>query len=171
MSVSVCRYSKNGDGSAEFSGDGRYRYRLMRRWSTGDVVTWILLNPSTADENKLDPTLRRCTTYSREWGYGGMEIVNIFGFRSTDPHKLLEVDDPNGPDNDSRIMLACTGAGLVVAGWGCHPLVKQTGRDRQVLDLLRPRVIYSLHTTKEGFPSHPLYLPKNLKLVPYKGRR
>lgn len=62
---------------------GRYRYLLWRTWDmTRPRLLWVLLNPSTADDQTDDPTLRRCIRFSRDWQYGGLEIVNLFAFRT-----------------------------------------------------------------------------------------
>ena len=86
---------------AFFSKDRIYRYALWRIWDYDlPKVLFIGLNPSTADEFKNDPTIRRCMRYSYDWGYGGYIMGNIFGYRSTDPRNLKKVKDPIGLDND-----------------------------------------------------------------------
>lgn len=63
--------------SAVLSDDGQYRYQLERTWGFGDAVTFVMLNPSTADARKDDPTIRRCLSYARSWGYDGIRVVNL----------------------------------------------------------------------------------------------
>src|SRR5262245_13227298 len=106
--------------SAELSPCGRYRYALTRTW--GDpkkVVCWVMLNPSTADADQDDPTIRRCLGFSRAWGAGGLVVVNLFALRATDPDQLRIAADPVGPDNDSHLSTAAFGR-LVVAAWGAR---------------------------------------------------
>lgn len=82
--------------SARFSPDRVYRYDLVRDWDTRQqVVAFIGLNPSTADESEDDPTIRRCIRYARDWGYGGIVMLNAFAFRATDPR-----DDEGAPGAD-----------------------------------------------------------------------
>lgn len=83
---------------------GRYRYRLTRTWSQNrPPATFIMLNPSTADAHEDDKTIRRCIGYARRWGLGGLVVVNLYGYRSTNPDELWKVEDPVGPDNDHHL--------------------------------------------------------------------
>jgi hypothetical protein len=154
-------FSDSTSGAA-FGPDRIYRYRLWRTWDrAAPRCIWIMLNPSTADEHQLDPTIRRCVGYSRGWGYGSLEILNLFALRSTDPRRLYEHDDPVGPGNNLAIIEVCREAPLVVCGWGTHGSLGQ--RDEQVVELLgelgvRPKC---LTVNSDGSPGHPLYLKKD----------
>lgn len=152
-------------GGADISSCGRYRYRLWRTW---DVLlpqlVWCMLNPSTADAETDDPTLRRCTGYAKDWGYGGVEVVNLFALRATDPRQLLKSSDPVGPRNVDVITDATCGR-RVVCAWGdgaewLPPEVSQVSRET-----LRAgaRELLCLGTTGRGNPRHPLYLSKHLE--------
>ena len=83
------------------------------------TITFVLLNPSTADAVKLDPTLRRCVGFAKREGYGGMVILNLYAFRTKDPKVMMAAADPVGPDND-RVLADVAGTGTVVAGWGTN---------------------------------------------------
>lgn len=147
---------------AAFDPTRTYRYSLYREWGDpSHKAVFVMLNPSTADEVRLDPTVTRCCGYARRWGYGCIEVVNIFALRSTDPKGLLAVEDPVGPENDRHILAAVADAALVVAAWGVHGALQ--GRDRIVRGLLADRcVLYCLGTTKDGHPKHPLYLRRDV---------
>lgn len=146
---------------------GTYRYRLWRRWGAGATVLFVLLNPSTADAHRDDPTLRRCLGFARRWGCGGLEVVNLFALRSTDRRGLRAVADPVGPENDRHIGAAAHRAGLVVAGWG-EPAPDQRARAATVAARLLARVpLHCLGTTQAGQPRHPLYLPADTPLRPW----
>jgi hypothetical protein len=73
-----------------------------------------MLNPSTADGKEDDPTIRRCIGFAKSWGNGSLEVVNLFGFRATDPKELLEVKDPIGPENNIWIGLAANESARIV---------------------------------------------------------
>src|SRR5262245_19133112 len=84
---------------------GLYRYWLTRTWDNSlRRVCWVMLNPSTADAEQDDPTIRRCVGFARSWGAGGIIVVNLFAFRASDPKALLRAADPVGPDNDGHIL-------------------------------------------------------------------
>lgn len=124
-------------------------------------VLWIMLNPSTADANLDDPTIRRCIGFSRGWGYGGIVVCNLFALRSTDPAVLNSHPSPIGSDNDRWILTSLMG-GPVIAGWGkLHK--KLVYRSPIVVRMLIERnyAVYCLGTNKDGSPKHPLYLAEN----------
>src|SRR5262249_14212908 len=94
--------------AAVISDCGRYRYSLTRRW--GDAAEpralFVMLNPSTADAEQDDPTIRRCIGFAKAWGMGSLEVVNLYALRATDPAALLSAPDPIGPKNDTMITSA-----------------------------------------------------------------
>lgn len=153
--------------SAIFDPTRTYRYSLYREWGDpSHKATFIMLNPSTADEVRLDPTVTRCCGYAKRWGYGAIEVVNIFAYRSTDPKGLLAVADPVGKENDHYILAAVEDAALVVAAWGVHGALQDRGRIVQ--DLLADRcALTSLGVTKDGHPRHPLYLRADALPTPF----
>ncbi|MCL4221863.1 MAG: DUF1643 domain-containing protein [Phycisphaerales bacterium] len=147
-------------GRASFDRTRVYRYSLFRRWSPGPrIACFCLLNPSTADARRNDPTVRRCIGYAMDWDFDALEVVNIFAFRSTDPAALAEHPDPVGPGNDRAIVRAVRRAELVVLGWGAHGRLLDRGRSviRLISDHCQP---YTLGLTLTGQPRHPLYLAK-----------
>lgn len=160
--------ANDGDFGAVFSPCRRYRYRLWRHWrERTNTCVFLMLNPSTADEVTNDPTVARCQKWAYQWGCSGLEVVNIFAFRSTDPEAMKRESDPVGPSNDHHILEACTGAALVICAWGNHGT--HNGRAHDVRALLRGAGItpQCFVVTKEGEPGHPLYLPGGSKPVPY----
>jgi hypothetical protein len=143
---------------------GRYRYRLWRRWLPGAAtVAWVMLNPSTADDLRDDPTIRRCIGLSRGWGFGGLEIVNLYALRATDPADLFAARRPVGAGNDAAVAAAVATADAVFAAWGNHG---RPDRVAAIVPLLGARV-YSLGTTAQGAPRHPLYVASSTRPVRY----
>lgn len=114
-----------------------------------------MLNPSTADAARDDPTIRRCLALARAWGFGALAVGNLFAFRTPCPQLLRTVPDPVGPDNDAWLRRLRAESALVVAAWGNHGSLH--GRDRAVRPLLEGAQI--LGFTRQGRPRHPLYLP------------
>jgi hypothetical protein len=62
-----------------------------------------MVNPSTADAETDDPTIRKVKGFSERAGYGHIIVGNLFAFRATDIKQLRTARDPNGPDNDWHI--------------------------------------------------------------------
>lgn len=88
-------------GQAAFSECGQYRYVLSRNWEIdGRKLVAIMLNPSTADAEVDDPTVRRLIKFAKSWNMDGLAIVNLFAYRTANPRELLSVKDPTGPEND-----------------------------------------------------------------------
>jgi hypothetical protein len=143
---------------------GAYRYWLTRTWdATRPSVCFIMLNPSTADAARDDPTIRRCVGFGERWGCGGVHVVNLFALRATDPKALRAHADPVGPENDEWIRRGVRGR-AVVAAWGASPLAARRARD--VLKLTDTAGVWCLGVTRDGHPRHPLYVPNDAPLVP-----
>lgn len=163
--------------SASFDPTETYRYTLWRRWAPElPDVAWIMLNPSTADAYVLDPTIKRCVSFSKAWGFGGLVVVNLFALRSTDPKALYKHADPVGPGNDAAIVEALSYVSLVMAAWGVHGKYSRRGADVMKLienievrlDVKYPRPpLECLGVSKDGFPRHPLYLPSTTERQRY----
>lgn len=169
--------------SARISDDGRYRYRLVRRWADGgSTCAWIMLNPSTADASIDDPTIRKCVSFAKRWGHSAIEVVNLFAFRATDPGDLPCVHSiAVGPDNDERIGETLWNCHAIVCAWGTHGATPHADgnalrrRDLDVLQLIRaerdPLLVepMCLGTNKNGTPKHPLYVALATPLVAFEG--
>ncbi len=125
---------------------------------------FIGLNPSTADERLDDPTIRRCLGFTKAWGYGGLIMTNLFAYRATNPIDMQIEPDPIGLKNDYFLRISAGYASIIIAAWGTSGGFLQ--RDKTVIKLIPNLCI--LRLTKNGFPSHPLYLPKNLKPIKWK---
>ncbi|VBB05589.1 Hypothetical protein LUCI_0799 [Lucifera butyrica] len=151
-----------GDNGACIDDSRKYRYRLWRDFDTGSgIVTFIMLNPSTADATYNDPTITRCIGFAKAWGYGRLEVVNLFAYRSTDPSVLLKANNPVGDENDRHIIEAVEKSNMVVAAWGEKGKILK--RNKKVEALLKNlSVIYALEITKKGFPKHPLFVKEDV---------
>lgn len=153
--------------SAVLSDDGRYRYRLTRRWGLGERMAWIMLNPSTADADVDDPTIRRCMSFARREGYEGIEVINLYAYRATDPRELTRCADPEGALNPAHWdeVLYDHAIGMVVAAWGAwRPKVPALA-----LSQWHTGGWFCLGTTANGEPRHPLYVRGDTELEPWRG--
>jgi hypothetical protein len=140
-----------------------YRYRLDRIWNDSKPrVLFILYNPSTADEWVDDPTLRRCMGFAQAWGYGGLCIINLFSLRTSDPTVLRGHARPKGPDHEHVFHEAVEGHSDIVCAWGLQggPISSHFSHGTHR--------IFHLGVNKDGSPKHPLYLPSNTLLHPWK---
>lgn len=141
---------------------GRYRYTLSREWDAEmETLTWLMLNPSTADAAKDDPTIRKVMGFTKRAGYGSLLVVNLFAWRATDPSDLrTEIrrpsGDPEGPENQEAITVAARITDAVVCAWGAQPWARYQAK--RVLGWLRERdtKMRCLGLTKGGDPLHPL---------------
>ena len=155
----------DGLATAPFDENRDYRYRLSRVWDDRlPRVVWCMLNPSTASAFRSDPTINRVISFSRSWGFGAAEVVNLFALRSPSPTKLLWARDPVGPDNDGAVAEAVATGHFVVVAWGNHgsfvnPLTG-TPRSDEIRALLNQCdvEVHCLRLTKKLQPEHPLYV-------------
>jgi hypothetical protein len=158
-------------GDAIFDTTRRYRYSLWRCWQVeAPRLAVVMLNPSTADAQTNDATIRRCLSFAQAWGYGSLEVVNLFALMSTRPQQLKRAAHPIGVDCDRYLRLAAAQADQIVIAWGNWGTWQH--RDRTVLQLLRthsrPEQIYCLGVNRDGQPCHPLYLPRTTRPVPFR---
>jgi hypothetical protein len=147
---------------ATFDPTGTYRYHLWREWDRSlPAVTFVMLNPSTAGAECDDPTLRRCLGFARSWGYGRLEVLNLFAYCTTSPSGLLSAADPEGPEN-RKWLKGLSRSRAVVAAWGnvVPRLVRQ-------FPVGKHPPMRCLGTTALGQPRHPLYVPADQPLVPW----
>ena len=142
---------------------GNYRYLLWREWdSNNKTVSFIMLNPSRADAEINDPTITRCINFASFWGYGRLEVVNLFAYRTSKPSLIKQVAEPIGKDNDRYIVESVKRSDKVILAWGNHGTWQQ--QDLYILQLLKNHNhLYSLGITKRGCPRHPLYLRSTIK--------
>lgn len=126
---------------------------------------FVLLNPSTADAENDDPTLRRCIGFAQAAGAGALTVLNLFAFRATKPADLWQAADPIGPETDAHIAQAVEGASMTIAGWGTHG-ARRPDRVHHVSTLIGPE-LSALAVTKDGHPRHPLYIPASARALPW----
>ena len=164
---------ENGNirSDAVISPDGRYRYKLVRYWAKNRApVIWIMLNPSTADDVQDDATIRRCISFAKRWGFGGIEVYNLFALRSRYPVRIQRTDDPIGPENDRWLKKAACSRRTIVVAWGRCGTLLQSRRAAGVMGLLARYMDahpVALGLTRQGSPKHPLYVPNGVVLRPF----
>lgn len=152
---------------ATISACGMYRYELSRQWDDDlGALGFVMLNPSTADANADDPTIRKCVGFAQRFGYGGIKVVNLFAYRATDPADLKKAGYPIGPENDRHIAGAMLNCAVVVCAWGAN--ARKLERPAAVLRVLKQNLIqpWALRLLDGNVPGHPLMLPYACSLEP-----
>ena len=153
--------------AATISVCGKYRYQLTRRWGGGEILPFVMLNPSTADADVDDPTIRRCMGFARREGADGIIVLNVYALRATDPKELAKSPDPFGPENDAALsqLARCASRSRIVCAWGAHG----GGSNRHIALLMSSGAsLVCLGMTKNGHPRHPLYVKNDQPLVPFR---
>lgn len=161
--------TKDPVSSAVISDCGKYRYKLSRRTKVaqlsddGKRVVWVMLNPSTADATANDRTIEAVLDFSARWLCTHVDVVNLYGYRATDPSELWATDDPVGPMNDWWVAQTCQGADLIVCAWGGNAMPARVIEVQQHL----PRKLHALVINKDRTPKHPLYIKRDTPLRVY----
>jgi hypothetical protein len=158
--------------TTQFSPCRKYRYTLWREWdptysdwllaqndNAGKYLMVIGLNPSTADETKDDPTIRKCIGFAKRWGFGALCMTNLFAWRDTKPTNMKAAMFPVGGDNDMWLRDCAAGAGLILAAWGNHGSFLDRGKTVSNDMRKAGQEIHALKRNNDGSPMHPLYVP------------
>ena len=149
---------------------GDYRYLLWRTWVPNNQrrLLWIMLNPSNADGENDDQTLRRCKTFTEGWNGGGLEIVNLFAYRTHDPRTLSDTSNPVGDENDDYVEKAIERASDIVVAWGAwgaKGIYRQRAQNvRERLSKHPGKRLLCLGKTQDGCPRHPCRLATDTRL-------
>lgn len=162
--------------AAILSACGTYRYSLSRMIASeareSKPCLFVMLNPSTADANLDDPTIRRCVGFAKREGCNWLTVVNLFALRATDPKQLQAATamggDPIGPDNWRHFIgeIKAHRGGIIIAAWGAHPMARTMPMHHEAM---REAGAVCLGMTKDGAPKHPLYLKADAPLIPWAG--
>ena len=152
---------------AVLSDCGRYRYLLRRVWDCGRPrALFVMLNPSTADAEVDDATIRSCVRLSKGLDYGSFEVINLFSWRATDPKDLEAAPGIAriGPEQGRISSAAVERCDMPICAWGAHHLA--SGRGRQMAEFIRSRrpAVFCFGKTKDGSPRHPLYVKSGTPL-------
>ena len=155
---------------AILSPDGLHRYSLRRTWAPGPTLLFVGLNPSTADAEVDDPTVRRLKGFADREGYGTLLIANLYSYRSPSPAVLwaLPAEERLGLLADTYLLQSLSEAAAVLCGWGACKQ-KAFARIDAVFSLLEAsgKPLYRLGLNADGTPAHPLYQRANAPFVRY----
>lgn len=167
---------------AVLSEDGKYRYSLTRIWDESKpIVMWVMLNPSKANADFDDPTIRKCVGFASSWGYGGIAVFNLFSYVSPFLEDLLTVEYliKDFQKYYSEFDRLHDMSEIMVLAWGNDNLIRRLAKTRNMilkprqggrvanhtemmLNLPKYKKARYLALSKYGVPKHPLYLPYSL---------
>lgn len=160
--------------SAVISPCGLYRYQLERTYDItlmpkGAPLVWMMANPSTADAENDDPTIRKCRGFSERLGYDRFIVINVMAGRATKPKDLLAMSDPVGPMNGFNIRQACLRANTLICAWGnaIHPKLRHH-MGTALQSISGPTALMCFGYTADRQPRHPLMLSYSTPLEFYK---
>ena len=148
----------------------KYRYYLSRKLAPEHQrisrCAFIMLNPSTADATKDDPTIRRCMAYAEREGAGELIVGNLYAYRTPSPKALRDAQYPVGEQNDLWLYTILRGCEVVIVGWGTKAERYRVLQFEEILDELNMDV-FCLHQNTDGSPGHPLFLKADAELLVY----
>ena len=147
---------------AEFSKDKKYRYSLSRKWSEKEQVLFILLNPSKGDDIDDDPTIRRLISISKNLGYGGFEVVNLYTIINPKRNKLYEKKRKFSEKNKKLIAKLVARNKTIIYGWAATE-----NEPNWLSNIVKRPLCFNIN--KNGTPKHPLYLKKESTLKKFRG--
>lgn len=160
-------FKVGSDNGATFSLCRTWRYALWRIWKDGPLLASIGLNPSTADEDHNDPTIRREIEFAKRLRFGGLVKFNLYAYRATKPNDMVHALDPVGPENDVTMASYVPRIGRWMATWGS---LRESWRERvawqERIEAVRLNVnqeIWCFGFNMDGEPKHPLYLPRTVQ--------
>lgn len=163
--------------AAVFSPGRTHRHILTRGCALpGQIdVGLLMLNPSTADAFKNDPTITRgqgfadrLTMERFQRRCRSLVVGNVYGLRSTDPRGLWAATDPVGVANMAAIEWIATNALNIIVAWGANARDADVARVRDALHVRgSDRPVWCLGVTKSGAPRHPLYLAADTPFEPW----
>ncbi|MEL7473035.1 MAG: DUF1643 domain-containing protein [Planctomycetota bacterium] len=152
---------------AVFSEDGLHRFELLRRWSdTLPTLAVVMLNPSRADAQRDDATIRAVRAFAERWGFGSFRVVNLFSRITPQPAELFASNDQvRLPENDAHLERVIEHADTLWFAWG----IDGAGTDRaaHVVSSFGGRRPMCIGVTQNGAPRHPSRKRHDLELEPY----
>lgn len=152
---------------------GRYRHAISRDWTEpgqrARTILWVGLNPSTADAERDDPTLRRELAFSRGWGFTRLVKGNLLDWRATQPKDLPgALDIARSAENLSALGEMASVADCIVLASGRIP-ARFSSVFAETLSVLGApeKSLFCLGQNADGSPKHPLYMRKDTPLSPF----
>ena len=150
-----------------------YRYILGTRGK--NPLICIGINPSTAEPDNLDNTLKSVERIALGNGFDSFIMFNVYAQRATDPDTMERTCNLTLHKENLeafRYVLSISEHPAVWAAWGAI-IEKRKYLSACVRDMLEVGEEYGASwycagaITKKGHPHHPLYLRKDEKIKPF----
>lgn len=150
-----------------------YRYLLGTRGH--DPLICIGINPSTAEPDHLDNTLKSVERIAHGNGFDSFLMFNVYAQRATSPDDMEKACNPALHRENLeafRYVLSISENPTVWAAWGAI-IEKRAYLADCVRDMVAVGQKYGARwvcagaITKKGHPHHPLYLRKDEKIKPF----
>ena len=150
-----------------------YRYILGTRGK--NPLICIGINPSTAEPDNLDNTLKSVERIAHGNGFDSFIMFNVYAQRATDPDAMEKTCNAALHKENLeafRYVLSISRKPAVWAAWGAI-IEKRDYLADCVRDMVEAGEEYGANwycagaITKKGHPHHPLYLRKDEKLKPF----
>lgn len=152
-----------------------FRWSLTRGWDERPKLVVVGNNPSDADTRRDDPTMWVVMKFAYAWGYGGVEMLNIYPFITRDYSTFLawRRDHDHAVRmmalNSAMIRGRMAAANIVMAAWGRLPF----GDDAKLFVSDNPVNYHCFGVTNDGAPKHPMArgksrIPDNQRPVPWR---
>ena len=147
---------------AIFSEDGNHRFILWRKWDRSKpMIGFIGLNPSTANREEDDPTIRRVKRFAFDWGFGGVYMMNLFSKVTPYPKELT--GEINQSENDEYLSEWGSRCREIVFAWGSFPEAKKRA---EIVSEMFPEAT-ALQINQNGTPKHPLYVLADIQRIKF----
>lgn len=159
--------------AADFNVLHTHRYCLEREWAPSKPkLVCVGINPSDADDVEEDPTIRKVVGFADRWGFGGIIMVNQYGFVATKPPVMRQAIKDKGEryvigEVNDHVLLRVFGQNEAVwFAWGANGAAS---RSEAVLALARAckREPFCIGTAMCGNPLHPLMQPYKAERRPW----
>ncbi len=150
--------------------DNKARYVLGEKGKRTLVIFGV--NPSTADDKKLDPTVTRVTRYAKKQGFDGWLMFNLYAQRATDPRHMAMKSDAEYLSGNIKHAAQYIDKGSVIwAAWGNLIASRKylPGCLAEISRALSGKKVSwkTIGLTQQGHPRHPLMMRYDAEFVDF----
>lgn len=145
-----------------------HRYLLEKKGNRELIV--LGLNPSTADSEVPDRTMKKVMHYAEQEGFDGFAMINLYPQRAIKPYNLKEFNPEIHKKNLEKIetLISRIENPIILLAFGGN-IMNIAYLKICLIDIHNLLIKYNtswkcLDVGKTGFPKHPLYLRNDLRM-------